>query len=161
MRRNPDIAAMKNKLVIKHLHDEIGLHNDKMTLAKEEIATLDKDIIGVKSEISISELELENLPLKHSEFVHGKNSECNHQITKIERVTDIYKSHILNDNLPISIDSLKDRINVYLEGWNDLLHHEYAVPKAIEKSELAAAVATEWQNAKLDMNKLDKRIKIN
>lgn len=62
--------------------------------------------------------------------------------------------------MPISVDALKDRINVFLEGWNDFLHKEYAVSKAIAKTAQASEVAAEWQAQKLYVNQIDKRIKI-
>ena len=158
--RNPDIASLKSKLQNRQLSEEIDAYTDRLMLEKGNYGDLDKGIITLKSEISISELELENIPLKRASLLQTRNNECNVQIEKIDRITDVYKSHIDNDNLPISVDSLKDRINVFLEGWNDLLHDEYAVPKAIEKSQQAAIIATEWQNAKLDVKLLDKRIKL-
>jgi hypothetical protein len=158
--RNPDIAALKSRLQIKQLLEDIETYNDRIMLANGEHEAFEKEAITLKSEILISELELESIPLKRASLLEIRNNECNGQIQKIDRVTDVYKSHIDNDNLPISVDSLKDRINVFLEGWNDLLHDEYSVPKAIEKSQHASVIATEWQNAKLDVNRLDKRIKL-
>jgi hypothetical protein len=54
---------------------------------------------------------------------------------------------------------MKDRINVYLEGWNDFLHDEYAIPKAIEKSRIASDVTNQWQTEKLTGGKFESRIK--
>jgi hypothetical protein len=77
----------------------------------------------------------------------------------IDKIATIYTLHIQSDNLPISVDALKDRINVFLEGWNDYLFQEYAVSKATQKTTEAREVAQEWQLLKMN-NKLDKRVKI-
>jgi hypothetical protein len=157
--RNPDINAVKNQVYMAQLKSEIDVNNAAITSLKEEIETLEKTIIQYKSDIIICEAELEALPGKRVNQIEKRKTEFALKVQNIEITTDIYKSHIENDNLPISVDSMKDRINVFLEGWNDLLHDEYAIAKAVEKSRLAAEVATEWQSQKLDTNKIDKRIK--
>jgi len=78
----------------------------------------------------------------------------------IDEIAAIYTQHIHSDNLPISVDALKDRINVFLEGWNDFLCGEYAVVRAALKTAQAKEAATEWQNEKLASNKIDKRVKV-
>lgn len=157
--RNPDINSVKNQIYMTQLKNEIDVNNAAITSLKEEIEVFEKGIIQYKSDIIICEAELEALPAKRVNQIEKRRSEHALKVQNIEIITDIYKSHIENDNLPISVDSMKDRINVFLEGWNDLLHDEYAIAKAVEKSRLALEVATEWQLEKLSTNKIDSRIK--
>ena len=78
----------------------------------------------------------------------------------IDATTMIYKSHIENDNIPVSVDALKDRINVFLEGWSDYLHQEYSIAKASEKSSSAIEAALLWEAEKLNRGSIDSRVKI-
>ncbi len=157
--RNSDINAEKSKKLVEHLKQEIQENNNVILNLKEEIEHFEKDTIQCKSEIIICDAELDMLPTKRLNAIEKCKSEFTMKSHHIDVITDIYKSHIENDNLPISVDSMKDRINIYLEGWNDFLHDEYAIAKAVEKSRLAAEAATEWQSLKLHTNSIDRRIK--
>ncbi|MDF9794955.1 hypothetical protein OKW21_000218 [Catalinimonas alkaloidigena] len=157
--RNPDMNYRKNQQHIRHMQEDIA-HNQSLRLShEEEIARLEKEIIQYNTDINICREEVAAMPAKQTQQTEQKKSEMHNKTQSIERVTDIYKNHIENDILPISIDSVKDRINVFLEGWNDFLHDEYAVNKAMEKSKAAAEVATQWQVDKLSGNRFDQRIK--
>ncbi|MEK6477133.1 phospholipase D-like domain-containing protein [Catalinimonas sp. 4WD22] len=157
--RNPDMNYRKNQQHIRHMQDDIA-HNQNLRFShEEEIARFEKEIIQYNTDINICREELAAMPAKKTQQIEQKKSEMNSKAQSIERITDIYKTHIENDILPISIDSVKDRINVFLEGWNDFLHDEYSVNKAMEKSKAAAEVATQWQVEKLSGNRFDQRIK--
>lgn len=157
--RNPDINAMKSQVLVNQLKQEIEDNNNVILSFKEEIESLEKDIIQCRSEVLICDAELDMLPSKRLSAIEQRKSEFSLKSHHIDVITDIYKSHIENDNLPISVDSMKDRINIYLEGWNDFLHDEYAIAKAVEKSRLASQAANEWQGSKLHTNSVDRRIK--
>ncbi|WPP49967.1 phospholipase D-like domain-containing protein [Catalinimonas niigatensis] len=157
--RNPDMNHRKNQQHIKHLRADIADNNARKLSYGEEIGRIEKEIIQRNSDIHICREELAVLPVKKTHQIESKKTEMTNKAQSMERITDIYKTHIENDILPISIDSIKDRINVFLEGWNDFLHDEYSVSKAIEKSKAAAEVATLWQTDKLSGNRFDQRIK--
>ncbi len=157
--RNPDMNYVKNQQHIRHLQEDIVANHALLLAHGEEISRLEKEIIQHNSEMNICKEELASLPGKKTSQIENKKTEMAGKAQSIERITDIYKTHIENDILPISIDSIKDRINVFLEGWNDFLHDEYSVPKAMEKSKAAAEVATLWQTDKLNGNRFDQRIK--
>jgi len=159
--RNPDIATRKNNLFIKHLLESIGINKSKIVEIKTSISEIEKTIIQHKSSIELIENELKNLPLQLSHNLQKAKSQLISDVSTIDHITEIYKTHVENDNLPISIDSLKDRINIFLEGWNDFLHKEYSIIKATSKTTQATDVAFAWQSEKLSANKIDKRVKIN
>lgn len=158
--RNPDIEAQKNELLIQHLTEEIDSQKLKLSDYKMEIEDINKTIIQLKAELAVTTQEAEHLPILLSNQLKGKKAELiiNEQMT--ERVTEIYITHVQNDNLPISVDSLKDRINVFLEGWNDYLHNEYSISKATQKSAQAIDTAVLWQTNKLNAKEIDQRVKI-
>ncbi len=158
--RNPDIATLKNNLIIKQLTEDIKLEEGKLLLVQNEIYLAEQLNIEREAEFKITETLIEAIPnklillkeIKKTDLITGKQH--------IRDVATIYKSHIENDHLPISIDSLNDRINIFLEGWNDYLHEEYSVPKASEKSKDAFDTAVNWQNEKTKSSQIDKRVKI-
>jgi hypothetical protein len=158
--RNPDVATQRNKLFVKQKRDEITVIEEDIFLRKSEIEEIEKENILKKSQISTFENELSNIPLKKALQIENKKNDLSNKLQVIDATTMIYKSHIENDNIPVSVDALKDRINIFLEGWSDYLHHEYAIPKAIEKSASATEVALIWESEKLNRGSIDSRVKI-
>ncbi|WKN32489.1 phospholipase D-like domain-containing protein [Porifericola rhodea] len=157
--RNPDLNAQRNRQHIRHLEEEAARQQQHKLEQEEEIARIEKEIIALKAEINICTEEISKLPAHKTQQAENKKMEIARQMQAVERITDVYKTHLENDILPISVDSVKDRINVFLEGWNDYLHSEYAVKRAIEKSQAAAEVASRWQSEKLSAKRYDQRIK--
>jgi hypothetical protein len=158
--RNPDVAEQQNKLFINNQRNDINKLEAEVREVTAEIELKGQDNIQKNAQIKIAESELENLPAKKVNQIESQKVDLNRKVQVIEITTDIYKSHVENDNIPVSIDALKDRINIFLEGWNDFLHKEYSIQKASEKSALATEVALAWENNKVNRNSIDTRLKI-
>jgi hypothetical protein len=158
--RNPDILMQRNQLLIKQLREEMAVHTNGIIVLKENITAYEKEIIQFKIEVKQLDLELAQLPVLLNHDLQKKRSQLIADSDTIDRVAAIYTTHIQSDNLPISVDALKDRINVFLEGWNDFLHKEYSIARAMLKTSQAADVAIAWQAEKLNGNKIDKRVKL-
>lgn len=158
--RSPDVSEQRNKIFIKDKKQDIENLKNEISLANSEIELKMQDTIQKTSHMNLSEIELQNLPLKKTTSIDGRKQDLNNKLQIIEAITDIYKSHIENDNVPVSIDALKDRINIFLEGWNDFLHEVYSIIKASEKSAQATEVALKWEYKKINKNSIDERVKI-
>lgn len=158
--RNPDIATLKNNILIGQLNEDISQEEAKIILLKDEVQAIERVNIDIEAQYKITEALLISLPnrlnlikeLKQTDLITGKHH--------ISDIATIYKSHVQNDNLPISIDALRDRINIFLEGWNDFLHERYSIPLAMEKSHEAFETAISWQNEKMKNSQIDKRVQI-
>lgn len=158
--RSPDTVYRQRQLKIKQLREEMAGHLNRIVILKEQVTTLEINIIQLKVDVKQAELELRELPIRLNQELQKKQTGLLKDLEGIDKIATIYILHIQSDNLPISIDSLKDRINVFLEGWNDCLYQEYAVAKATAKTAHAAQAATAWQAEKIDASKIDKRVKI-
>jgi hypothetical protein len=158
--RNPDVATQRNKLFVNQKRDEITAIEEGIFLKKSELEEIEKENILKKSQISSFENELSNIPLKKALQIENKRNDLSNKLQVIDATTMIYKSHIENDNIPVSVDALKDRINVFLEGWSDYLHQEYSIVKASEKSSSAIEAALLWEAEKLNRGSIDSRVKI-
>ncbi|RZK40570.1 MAG: hypothetical protein EOO90_14410 [Pedobacter sp.] len=158
--RNPDIASLRSNVLVDQMGEDISLEEAKIVLLKEEIQSIESVNIGLDAQFKINEVYLSTLPnklnlikeLKKTDLITGKQH--------ISDIATIYKSHVQNDNIPISIDSLRDRINIFLEGWNDFLHERYSIPLAMEKSREAFDTAVSWQTEKMKNSYIDKRVQI-
>ncbi|WP_184548331.1 phospholipase D-like domain-containing protein [Mucilaginibacter sp. FT3.2] len=159
--RDPDILTQKNQMLVKQLRADLEVNLAKIMTLKEEISMVDKQVIRLKSDIKLLIQELANLPLRLADELQRKQSKLITDLETIDKIASIYVMHIQSDNLPISVDALKDRINVFLEGWNDFLYQEYAIPKANSKTAQATEIAIAWQKEKLYTDRVDKRVKFN
>lgn len=158
--RNPDVATLKSNLLIKQMDEDLKLEEEKSLLVKGEIYLIEGKNIGLEAQYKITESKLASIPSKLNLLREIKKTDLITGKQHIVDIATIYKSHVENDNLPISIDSLNDRINIFLEGWNDYLHEEYAILKATEKSREAIDTAVNWQNEKVKSSQIDKRVVI-
>jgi len=158
--RNPDVAEQQNKIVVKHFKEDIEKFKAEVSAVTSEIELKEQETIQKKALIDQSENDLQSLPLKKVTQIENRRNDLANKIQVIEATTDIYKSHVENDNIPVSIDALKDRINVFLEGWNDFLHQEYSISKASEKSVHATEIALNWEYNKVNKNSIDMRVKV-
>jgi hypothetical protein len=158
--RNPDVATLKNNLLIKQMDEDLKLEEQKSLLVKGEVYLIEGKNIGLEAQYKITESKLASIPNKLNLLREIKKTDLITGKQHIVDIATIYKSHVENDNLPISIDSLNDRINIFLEGWNDYLHEEYAILKATEKSREAFDTAVNWQNEKVKSSQIDKRVVI-
>jgi hypothetical protein len=157
--RNPDIATLKNNLLIKHMDEDVKLEEEKILLTKAEINMLESSNLDLDAQYKITNAQLETIPNKLNLLKEIKKADLITGKQHIQDISTIYKSHVDNDHLPISIDSLNDRINVFLEGWNDYLHQQYSIIIATEKSRDAFQTAVSWQNEKIKISQIDKRVK--
>ncbi len=158
--RDPDIATQRNGVLIKQLRQEIAENTDKILVLKEETSTLEKAVIQLRADIKLTSQELAALPSALNQNLQRKRSSMLADSKTIDEVAAIYTQHIQSDNLPISINALKDRINVFLEGWDDFLHQQYSVALATLKAGQASEIAGAWQNDKIDNHKISKRVTV-
>lgn len=156
--RDSDLDREKKKALAEQKEQEIDQLKDKIQECQEELIFKDNEILGVKNEIQVLTSNLEFLPTKKANKIEQIKNELNLKIQNIERITTVYTSHIDNDILPISIDSINDRINVYLEGWSAYLHDQYNTNIATEKAQRAYEEARKWKSERMEKRLIDTRI---
>jgi hypothetical protein len=149
--RNEDVAKAENKLIIYQKNKMIIEIKEKMNILDLERSEIEKKNIELKNNLDSLERELIYLPDQASNKSKEIEKKQNVEIHSLDNKTEICISNIENDRFPISVDSLKDRISVFLEGWNELLHEEYSVGKAKQFSEEARAEADDWMQSKKTM----------
>ncbi len=142
--RSPDIDARRKQGTTKKMKSKIDQLNKSILAIKDEIAEKkgrDKEIDG---DLVIKRSKLVALPSELNSGIERLNLVKNAKENEVDRISDLYTSHVENDNLPISVDAIKDRISVFLNGWNRYLHEEYSIIKAIEMSSRAMVFSNDW-----------------
>jgi hypothetical protein len=157
--RNPDIQALKRRLAKQQALQLLDQDRASLIMLQESADQLSKDLLQVNNAISLLEIALSGLPHQKVMDMEKCTVEVEQAKKVLADVTLVYTAHIENDILPVSLDSLKDRISVFLEGWTAFLNSEYAEARAMEKSRQAIEAAFNWQQQKLTGNRIDNRIK--
>ncbi|WDO11689.1 phospholipase D-like domain-containing protein [Flavobacterium sp. WW92] len=152
--RNPTSAEKKNNLVIKHLKEEIILKQEEIHQLEIGNDQLEYKITSEEKEIEKQNLILDNLPSKFNDAITLLHQELEQGKERLINLSNIYKSHIENDKLPISITALDDRINVFMEGWSKLLHDKYSLIIAEKKTSEAIDEILNWRMGKITNNNL-------
>ncbi|WP_179352194.1 phospholipase D-like domain-containing protein [Winogradskyella vidalii] len=131
---------------IEALEQEISTHNNKANSIGLEIEKLECDLNQL-------EQALIYLPKDLDTKITQANQKANNNIADIRKKADVYKNDIENDNIQISLSSLKDRVSAFIEGWNEWLHDEYAIDKAVSMSQEAIEACDQWME--VNMKKIE------
>lgn len=158
--RDPDIHFRRSRVKIKQFREAIESQVAVMAEHERAVQALYSDVTSNQRQIETHTQDILELSTVEANVIEKSKLELSDSLVSLERIAGIYNSHVENDNIPIHVDAMKDRINVYLEGWNDLLHAEYAVARAIDKSVQAKNVVDNWQKEKLANGRLDNRIAV-
>lgn len=157
-KRDEDKDRHKKKFQIDNLYKKIEDNTLLLKSYHHKVHNCDTKIMLLKDTISKHESGKIIEPKKIALEIEKLKSALNYKTQIIENTTDIYLSHVENDKLPISLDALKDRINLYLEGWNTYLHDQYSVKLASDMGLKAQEKARLWKEDKFQNSRIDKRL---
>jgi hypothetical protein len=156
--RNPDLEKQKKKTESKQYLIDTEDLNTLIKESKNKIMEKESQILFHENEsVNLTAIK-ENLPSIKVSTIEKIDLELNLKIQNIKSITAIYNSHIENDKLPISIDSINDRINIYLEGWSNYLHDIYSISKATTMAQSALEEAKKWKEDRIQKKLIDFRI---
>lgn len=135
LKKIKEIEKQKNQLLEKVSQIDLEINN-----LKNEFDQLEKDLIFIPKDFDLKKKKI--------------NRETDNRIATSNKKADLYKNDIENDNVQISMSSLKDRVSAFIEGWNEWLHDEYSTEKAQKKSSEAMSEVDKWLEQNL--KKIDK-----
>lgn len=158
--RNLGIARKESKLKKKQKNNKLKEIQENINKLEKQRCAHEIQIIELRNNLDTQQKELIYLPNKEAQSIKEIENECLDEKKTINNKTEVKINNIENDKFPISVDSLSDRISVFLEGWNEWLHDEFSVEKAKSLSEKAIEAAKKWKENKI-CSDIDKRIKSN
>ncbi|MFI2744242.1 phospholipase D-like domain-containing protein [Zhouia sp. PK063] len=147
--RNEQVGSEKMKVEIKYREQKIEqLKADRYAL-KKQVKNLEIEIKNIEHNILELQQEAIYLPKEHDVKQKQIQEQMSNTIAGIKKKADVYKNDIENDNIQISMTSLKDRVSAFIEGWNEWLHDEFAFSKATGLSEEAMSQVDVWLDTNL------------
>lgn len=136
----------KTEFVVKKLEEEMQEHRLEINSLKEENNRLSSEIsASERNKINFTK-QLQDLPMQTNTKINNLKQMLLTFKEKVENLAHIYQSQVDNDRLPISKPEMKNRVNIFMEGWSKYLFEIYAVPKAEAKTTEAIRECEKWLN---------------
>ncbi|MCP1384063.1 phospholipase D-like domain-containing protein [Runella salmonicolor] len=156
--RSSTIHIQKANLEIEQKTEEISILEKEIVEREKNIESLQIETMEYKKIINDHQYNLDYLPTTENRELEKSQTEYLSKKQHYEHISAIYINKVETNNPKISIDALRDRINTFLEGWNDYLHKYFSYTIAADKSKNATSTTSDWLTQKLSSNKIDPRI---
>jgi CRISPR/Cas system CMR-associated protein Cmr5 small subunit len=147
--RNQDIKFLKSKLelgkertILSETKNELKEIKNQVTLKLAETENRKADIALLEKRISLAAKDMERQR-------HAIEAKRDHQNSTFENITNINLTKIENENFTFSTIYVSDRISIYMRGWKDFLHEQFAVNIALKKSREADEQVRLWKSNNL------------
>lgn len=132
--RNDVHIKVKNKVRIEEINEEILNLHKEITISNTTVINKKALVEHNKYLISNIEKNIENLPLISKRKSTLLENEKNNQIINLENIVTIALSKVDNEIFSFSPHFMSDRINTFLQGWNNFIYSYYA--KSIAESKI-------------------------
>lgn len=150
--RDTTLSGQRAKVEIEAIEGRIESVEQEITEFEKGKANIIIDNIENERVCKEHEHILDELPAKEARELQNIEGEYTRLCQRCEHIANMYINKIENNNSKISLEALKDRINIYLEGWNKFLHDYFSNSIAKEKSTGAIEIANTWLGNKLNNN---------
>ncbi|WP_282036467.1 phospholipase D-like domain-containing protein [Saccharicrinis aurantiacus] len=149
--RNGDLTRAKNQVIIAQQKEKAIKNEQELKKYETKVADIDMMIVSVKAQNNSLNQEKNQLPyiLEQKKQFIIRSYEL--KISEIEDVVSIYQTKIDNNKLKFSVSALKDRVNTFIEGWVNYLHHTYSIHKAVQMSSEASVTKDKWFGTKVQL----------
>ena len=142
--RNDVHLRAKRQLTIKQINEEIkGLTSRNLELNSQAFINKKQVEFNLQKIASI-ENDIHVLPMLTGRKKTLLENETMSQISNLENVVKIAYNKIENELFSFSTHFMKDRINIFLQGWNNFIYSYYAKSIAEEKVKTAKELSNLW-----------------
>lgn len=130
--RNPDHEERRRVKIIAQKNDQIKQLSKKQESLNEQVQLLNEENTGFRQEIIKKKQEVEQIENLLKSDITAIKSKERIEMDSIERISDIYKTHVMNDQYAVSVHAIRDRVNTFLDGWITYLNDTFSVKRARE-----------------------------
>lgn len=131
-----------NESDLNDLNLQIIEYHSKINQLKIDAGSIQRDVDALPNE---KEREQKNVDLLVTNEINTIDENCDLVIVKLE-----------SGRLPYSFDSVKERVSIYLNGWNKFLHSQFAASVAKEKTNEMNHEKNRWLEEKYQLNSVKK-----
>ncbi|MBD1429457.1 phospholipase D-like domain-containing protein [Sphingobacterium litopenaei] len=143
-KRNQTHQEAITKQIIVNLESDIEKYENDIKNIYANNDELKASLLVLNADLSSLKQRLQILPIQHTDEINDLRQLLNSFNEKIINFSNIYKSQIDNDKLPISKSEMENRCNIFMEGWSKYLYEFYAVQLAEIKTKDAIQEIENW-----------------
>ncbi|WP_259106283.1 phospholipase D-like domain-containing protein [Chryseobacterium sp. JUb7] len=134
----------KTKFIVSKYEEEMLVHQTQINELKEENGRINSEIASLEKQNIALIKQLQELPIQANTKINNLKQLLLSFTEKVENLAHIYQSQVDNDKLPVSKAEMKNRVNIFMEGWSKYLFEIYAIHKAEAKTTEAIRECENW-----------------
>ena len=139
-KRHPDSVREKKIKEKTLLENKIEAYLQEVDGLNRDASNFDHNIIELKSRLKGLNRKLNFLPAELKKKLSLAETDFESTQKSIEKRKEQYLNYLNRDQIPVSVNALKDRTSAFIAGWDRYLHDQFASHRATEKSIKAHAV---------------------
>lgn len=144
--QNKNHVANELKVKVEKMNGQIDHYEGIVKEGQTELIEFEKEleILNINQRQAQTKLKEEKIQLDSNveSLIQSKEKEEDH----LTKLSDLYKTRVANENLMFDTNFLNQRINAFIEGWNEFLYNYYNQQVADEKVKEIKIAHKEWMN---------------
>lgn len=153
-KRNQDHVANELKIKVEKINGQINHCKDIIKEGGVEIIELGKELDILKTNEAQSQNKLKEEKLQLEISLEELSCSQEKELNCIIRLADLYKVRVENENLLFDTSFLNQRINSFIEGWDEFLYSYYNQQVADKKVKEVKEAYSEWLNSQNTIKKV-------
>ncbi len=129
-RRHPDSLREKQAKEKALLEQKIDEHFSEIDNYNANVSEIQQQIIELKNRLKDVNARIHFLPAELKKKISLAATEFEVQQNSIERKKEKYLNYLNRDQIPVSLNALKDRTSAFISGWDQYLHDQYSSHRA-------------------------------
>ena len=146
--KNGDVDAQMLQLEKGQIKDKIQNFNSELDACNAELIQNQSEINQNEIEIKSTQRYMDQIPNEKERELKTNELLVNSELNTINENCDLVLTTLESGSMPYSFDSLKERVSIFLNGWNDFLHSHYANKVANQKTQDMNQEKEKWISEK-------------
>jgi len=144
--KQPKISDEEKRAEVekRYQRNDILFLNAELTDYQRGKKALKENIIDLTEQKKQTNINIAYLDAEIEKSINGLKEEEDAYVLNVQKRAGIYKNGIDNNTIYLPLRALKDRFNIFLEGWNNWLYQEWAENKAEYYAHEANQVMESW-----------------
>lgn len=151
-----DIDNRKLNVEENQIRDRIILNESELKGLNIQMLEVQSEINQLKIDAGLIQRHIDTLPNEKEREQKTIDLLVTNELNTIDENCDLVIVKLESGRLPYSFDSVKERVSIYLNGWNKFLHSQFSASVAKEKTSEMNQEKNRWLEEKHQLNSVKK-----
>lgn len=148
---NRKLNIEENQIRERIIDNESELNDLNLQMIEDQ-----SDINQLKIDTGSIQRDVDTLPNEKEREQKNVDLLVTNELNTIDENCDLVIVKLESGRLPYNFDSVKERVSIYLNGWNKFLHSQFSVSVAKEKTSEMNHEKNRWLEEKYQLNSVKK-----